>query len=87
MPITQAASIVSTISRIVFDNDAGTITVTFDQSVSGAPIGQQTITIPGAGMASLLATQATAGQSLGDEITAAIYRYTVANTDITGTVS
>ena len=87
MPITQATSITATISTIYVDMVAMTMAVTFNRSVNGVALDSPIIMVPGTSLETLLATQATAGQALGSEITAAIYNYAVANSQITGVVS
>ncbi len=87
MPITQSTSLVSTISAIIVDMISGQMTVNFIQAVNGSPISTQQIVISGAPFLTLLETQASAGQSLSDEITAAIYNYAVSNNIIIGAIS
>lgn len=87
MPVTQATSIVSTISTIHVDMGSMEMTVTFNRTVDGVNVDTLKFLVAGQSLATLLATQANAGQSLGDEITLAIYNYAVANQVTTGTVS
>ena len=87
MPVTQATNLVSTISTIHVDMGAMEMSVTFARAVDGVPVDTQKFLVAGESLAALLATQANAGQSLGDEITAAIYNYAVTNGVTAGTVS
>ena len=87
MPITQSTSLVSTISAIIVDMISGQMTVNLAQSADGLQVATKQVIISGQPFLDLLATQATAGQALGDEITLAIYNYAVSNAELSGVVS
>ena len=87
MPITQSTNIVSTISAIIVDMNAGQMTVNLAQTVEGTQVATQQVVISGGAFTGLLATPVTAGQTLGDEITLAIYNYATTSGAITGAVS
>jgi hypothetical protein len=87
MPITLNTNVVYTLTSVNVDMIAGEMAAGFSITVNGQPAQSQTIMISGAPLATLFATQATAGQALNDEIALAIYNYVVSNNLIIGTIS
>ena len=87
MPVSKQSTIAFTIYKINLDMLQGTMIVTFLRTIDGAQDGTVEAFISGQEMLNLIATQATAGQPLGDEITTALYSYAVGKGLITGTIS
>ena len=91
MPITQSTPITFVLTSINLDMVAGKMVCGFTRTISGMSDTNTVITIQGSDFVNLLATQATAGQALSDEITEAIYTYVTttqtAGNQIAGTVS
>ena len=87
MPVTISLALVHRLSKINVDMVAGTIYCYFDRTLNGAPDGGAEVWISGADMSTLLKTQATTGQPLGDEIADALYDYALAKGTISGVLS
>lgn len=87
MPITKTSTITHTLMSLNLDMGSAVMVCGFARQIDGVLDTNIAITIAGTDFATLLATQAAAGQALSDEITVAIYNYAVAKGLITGTVA
>lgn len=87
MPITKQSTVSHALTTISLDMAAMTMTCGFIRTIDGGQESSYAFQIEGAELAALFATQATPGQPLADEITAAIYNYAVSKGLVAGNVS
>ena len=87
MPVTTQVTVVHILTKINVDMESMTVFAHFSRTVNGVPDGSVDFTIVGQDMIDLLNTQAVADQSLGAEITDAVYRLAIAKGMISGTIS
>lgn len=87
MPVTKQSTASYTLVRIGADMTAMQMWCYFERMTDGNVDGGVEMVISGADMAAVLATQAVAGQPLGDEITDAVYRMAISKGIISGTIS
>ena len=87
MPVVKTATVAFTLVEVEVSMLSGHISCTFARTVDGVPSGDVDLWIDGPDMMGILATQATAGQPLGSEITDALYRYALSQGVIFGEVA
>jgi hypothetical protein len=87
MPVTKQSTSSYSLVKIGVDMQSGQMWCYFTRATDGVVDGGVEMTLEGPDMASVLATQAVAGQPLGDEITDAVYRMAISKGVIAGVIS
>lgn len=87
MPVSKQSNVAFTLTKVTIDMLQMTMLATFQRTIDSVPDGAIDILISGSDMATLIATQANAGQSLGSEFTDAVYNYAINKGYIAGAIS
>ena len=88
MPVVKQSVVSFTLTEVVVSMTSMHISCTFTRAIDGVQSADTVgLWIDGPDMMSVLATQATAGQPLGSEITDALYRYALSKGIIFGDIA